>query len=1034
MLPAGGGKGICPRCLWKVSFNAVEEDPVAGESETAWARLGDYDLYDEIAHGGMGVVYRARQRRLGRTVAVKVLRGGALAEPEARLRFRREAESAGRLQHPGVVAVHDVGEDQGVCWFSMDYVPGEDLAQRVQKRPLEARAAAACVQQVAEAIHHAHQHGVLHRDLKPSNILMGLDDQPKVTDFGIARHLGDTAAGGRMAALTHSGQTLGSPSYASPEQALRGIAAVRSDVYGLGAVLYHTLTGRAPFVGPTLDSILLQLREADPVAPRRLNPTVPRDLETICLKCLEKQPEQRYATAAEVAEDLRRFGVGEALLARPVGRVGRSARWCRRRPALAGLGLALLVAAVAGTAGVFYQWRRAEVNLVEQSQQRMLAQAGERAARLRTYTAGVYAASQALLAEDTGLAGELLARLTPVAGAEDFRGPEWYLLNDRTRSQDLEVLEGHPWIVACLAASPDGKWLASGGRFVSGWGGEQSTAFIWEPATGRRVYDVPVGIGSVKSLQFTPDGGRLMLAAAARVRFLRSGTWQQEGNEIPGSYGCLAHKEPWLAVTEPRSGTVILYHHESHEELRRLPVAGAMVEFSEDDRFLLTTGADANLQICPVDGSGPVRTFATGRRMNAGALSPDGRWLAACGGPDVMVWDLTQPPEAPPRLLTGHRLDVKSLVFTSAGDQLITTGSDRTIRFWNTSDWQPAGLMRGHRDEVWCVLPDPAGRWLSTGSKDRTVRLWPARPPQGPQWPSHFVVLPAVWSQDGRQIILAGRGGTSAVCEAETLTTGPMLPTPTGQAAGPDGTWVRFEEAPGRLEWFDARGQILRRLELDGKPVRFNDVDSKSWSRDGRRFALILPDLKVGVWDTATGHQVALLARPAGGIALPVTLNADGSQLAVAGSTAAVILLYTVDTGAMCRLIGHLAQITTLAFSPDGRQLASGSMDATVRLWDTASGDPHAVLRGHVQDVTCLAYAPGGRSLASMGNFEAVRLWNLETATEVATLPQPHAANWLAFSPDGRWLAVTQGDPAERASAELERVIILPTGPDQPED
>ncbi len=1034
MLPAGGGKGICPRCLWKISFGAVEEEAAAGEGEMAWARLGDYDLYDEIAHGGMGVVYRARQRRLGRTVAVKVLRGGALAEPEARLRFRREAESAGRLQHPGVVAVHDVGEDQGVCWFSMDYVPGEDLAQRVQQRPLEAMAAAACVQQVAEAIHHAHLHGVLHRDLKPSNILMGLDDQPRVTDFGIARHLGDTASGGRMAALTHSGQTLGSPSYASPEQALRGTATVRSDVYGLGAVLYHTLTGRAPFVGPTLDSILLQLREADPVALRRLNPTVPRDLETICLKCLEKQPDQRYATAAEVAEDLRRFGAGETLLARPVSGLGRAVRWCRRRPALAGLGMALLVAAGAGTAGVFHQWRRAEINLVEQSQQRMLAEAGERAARLRTYTAGVYAASQALLAEDTGLAGDLLGRLVPAAGAEDFRGPEWYLLNDRTRSQDLEVLAGHPWIVACLAASPDGKWLASGGRFVSGSGGEQSTAFIWEPATGRRVYDVPVNTGSVKALQFTPDGERLMLVAAGRARFLRTGTWQQQGNEVAGTYGCLAHREPWLAVTEPRTGAIVIYDRDSLAEWRRLPVSGAMVEFSRDDRFLLVAGSDTDLQLCPVDGNGPVRKFATGRRMNAGALSPDGRWLAACGGPDVMVWDLTQPWETPPRLLTGHRLDVKNLVFTTGGDQLITTGSDRTIRYWNTADWQPAGLMRGHRDEVWCALPDPAGRWLCTGSKDQTVRLWPVRPPQGPLWPSHFVVLPAVWSQDGRRIILAGRGGTSVVCDPETLTTGKVLPVPTGQASGPDGTWVRFAEAPGRLEWFDAEGQIRRRLELEGDPVRFKDVDSKSWSRDGRRFTLVLPEQKVGVWDTSNGRRVALLSRPAGGIALPITLNADGSQVAVAGSTAAVIKLYHVDTGAVRSLIGHLAQITTLAFSPDGRQLASGSMDATVRLWDTASGDAQAVLRGHVQDVTCLAYSPGGRTLASMGNFEAVRLWNLETATEVATLPQPHAANWLAFSPNGRWLAVTQGDPAERASPELERVMILPAGMDQPVD
>ena len=1034
VLPVAGG--LCAGCLWAVSFGANPPAPSAGgaDGESAWARLGDYDLYDEIAHGGMGVVYRARQRRLGRMVAVKVLRGGELADPEARQRFRREAESAGRLQHPGVVGIHDVGEDQGVCWFSMDYVPGENLAQRVQQRPMEAQAAAACVRLVAEAIQHAHEHGVLHRDLKPSNILMGLDDQPRVTDFGLARSVEETWSVNRVAALTHSGQTMGSPGYASPEQALRGAAIVQSDVYGLGAVLYHTLTGRAPFVGPTLDSILLQLRESDPVPLRRLNPTVPRDLETICLKCLEKQPEDRYGSAAQLAEDLRRFAGGEALLARPVSVLERSVRWCRRRPAMAGLAAALLIAAVGGTAGIAYQWRRAERKAVAEFHQRELAEAGERAARLRTYTAGVYAASQALLAEDTGLAGELLERLIPAAGAEDFRGLEWHLLRHRTRSQDLEVLRGHPWIVACLAASPDGKWLVSGGRYVTGRESAQSTFFVWQPATGGKVQKEMRGLGSVRSLEFTPDGTRLMLSSAGRTRFLKTGTWAPEERTVAGAYGALAHHQPWLVATESgatagQGGSAVIYNSDTLTEVRRLAVAGVQVAVSPDDTLVAVTGEVNSIRVCQADGGGPVRTFPTARRMNAVAFSPDGRWLAACGGPDPKIWDLTLPETTPPRLLSGHRLDVKSLVFSKEGDRLITTGSDRTIRFWNPETGQSAGVMRGHGDEVWCALPDPAGRWLSTAGKDTTVRLWPISPPVEGAGPVHHVSRPAVWSMDGRKVLLGRRTAQSALYDPFLLTTGAVLPLQ-GEAAAADGGWCRFLENPGRIEWFDDRGSPTRRQDLEGNPVRFPVIDSKAWSQDGRRFALALPDMKVGVWDLTTGRRVAVLARASGGLTLPIALNADGSRLAVSASTQAVIKLYTVDTGEMLSLNGHLAQVTTLAFSPDGRQLASGSVDATVRLWNTSTGAPLTVLRGHVQDVSCVRYAPGGKTLASLGNFEALRLWNVETATEVMTLPHPHVGSWLSFSPDGKWLAVNRGDPAERPSEELEHLLLLPTSTD----
>ncbi|MDB6134559.1 MAG: repeat-containing protein [Verrucomicrobiales bacterium] len=1037
VLPSGGKPGLCPKCLFLISCGDETEalgdlEPGMPDEEVPWARLGDYDLYDEIAHGGMGIVYRARQRRLGRVVAVKVLRGGELADKEARLRFRMEAEAAGKLQHPGVVAIFDVGEDHGVCWFSMEYVPGKNLAQRVRDHPLEAMEAARCLERISSAIQHAHDHQILHRDLKPSNILMGVEDRPMVTDFGLARKLESlnnqyAAAGG--GSLTRTGQTLGSPGYVSPEQALYGEADPRSDVYGLGAVLYHSLTGRAPFVGPTLDSILLQLRETEPVPPRRLNPTVPRDLETICLKCLEKSPQRRYASAAAVAADLKRFQNGQHLEARPVSAWGKVVRWCRHRPGVAGLVAALLVAAVSGTLGIFHQWKRAESTAVQENRQRMQALASERSARLRHYAANMYAASQALLAEDTGQARRLLESSMPVNGGEDFRGPEWHWLKHRTESQDTAVLEGHPWIVACLAVSPDGRWIASGGRFVNGWADEQTTLYIWDPAQRRRVHDFPVNMGSVKSVQFTPDGMRLMAVSAAKARFFRTGTWEETGPLVPAVFANFAHSHPWMAVIDPgNGGQVVIYDTGTGQEIRRPGVGGAACMFLPDDRFIAVMGPRGGVKVVDLEGQAPPKDYPTPQLLNAIAISPNGRWLGAVGGPEPLVWDLSLPQGHAPRRFSGHKLDVKGLMFTSDSQRLITTGSDRTIRYWSVEDGLPAGTMRGHRDEVWCAALDPDGKWLVTGSKDTTVRLWPPSPPPDPVWPEQATIRPVLWSSDSKRMLLMHEDGTTVIADPVTHAISNSLPQ-WADAPAPDGQWVRLLVNPARLQYFDDTGSVIRVQLLEGNPMPFKDLERKVWSQDGSRFSLVLPERQVGVWDTATGKTVGIFPRPAGGNWLPAVFSADGRQLALAGSSAAMVRLYKPETGEMRDLTGHLAPITSLAFSPDGKQLASGGLDATIRLWNTATGALQAVLRGHIQDVDCLQYSPDGRTLASLGNFEALRLWNVETGSEVGTMPMPHGASWLGFSPDGSWLTVNQGDLREPGNFELDRVVLFSTGP-----
>jgi tRNA A-37 threonylcarbamoyl transferase component Bud32 len=347
--------GLCPGCAARL----VLADPALRPGGSGSPRVhyfGDYELLEEIGRGGMGVVYRARQVSLNRVVALKMILSGQLASEVEVRRFRAEAEAAANLQHPHIVAIHEIGVHDGLHYFSMDYVEGASLAELARDQPLPAERAARYLRAIAEAIHYAHQRGIVHRDLKPSNVLVDMLDQPRVTDFGLAKRLPSTSDFGvRTSELTITGQVLGAPSYMPPEQAAGKSSriGVHSDVYALGAIFYHLLTGRPPFVADTLAATLAQVQTAEPKPPRALNPAVPRDLETICLKCLRKTPEDRYATAAELAEDLCRWQAGKPIRARPLHPLQRFACQVRRRPAVA---LAVLAGVVA-LASLLAPWR-----------------------------------------------------------------------------------------------------------------------------------------------------------------------------------------------------------------------------------------------------------------------------------------------------------------------------------------------------------------------------------------------------------------------------------------------------------------------------------------------------------------------------------------------------------------------------------------------------------------------------------------------------------------------------------------------------
>ncbi len=455
--------------------------------------FGDYEVQAELGRGGMGVVYRARQVSLNRSVALKMIRSAALASDDEIRRFQNEAEAVARLDHPHIVPVYEVGEHDGQRYFSMKLIGGQPLHEAPGSYIANPNAAAGLLVTVAEAIHHAHQRGILHRDLKPSNILLDEHGRPHVTDFGLAKRVeGDEG-------MTPSLAVLGTPGYMAPEQA-RGktrLVTTLSDVYGLGAILYALMTGKAPFSGETALETLDRVRLQPPVAPSRIDPKVPRDLETICLKCLEKEPARRYASAEALAKDLSRYLAGEPILARPAGMAERAVKWARRSPAIAALlGLVALVTAL-GLAGVLWQWRQAVVarrdaeresgraksqpELAEERLQDSLrARATERQqtelAEQRLYDARMNVVQSQWEEYCYGdiMRQGLDAQLPANQAGIDRRGFEWFYWQRQLSSGHMTVQQRDAGFNS-VAYSPDGQRLAAAGT--------NGTVRVWDAKT-----------------------------------------------------------------------------------------------------------------------------------------------------------------------------------------------------------------------------------------------------------------------------------------------------------------------------------------------------------------------------------------------------------------------------------------------------------------------------------------------------------------------------------------------------------------------
>jgi WD40 repeat protein/tRNA A-37 threonylcarbamoyl transferase component Bud32 len=1057
-LDGSGPKKLADRDQMAETVNASSgqggDTVVRPENETPIRSFGDYKILTEIARGGMGVVYKARQLSLNRTVALKMIKAGELASDEEVTRFRNEAQAAATLDHPHIVPVFEVGEQDGLYFFSMGFVDGDSLSELLREDLLPPRQAATLIRQVAEAIHYAHQQKVVHRDIKPGNILIDSKGEPRVTDFGLAKQV-DSGQD-----LTTTGQVLGTPNFMAPEQA-KGQTDVgpAADVYALGAVLYNALTGRPPFQSDSGIETIRQVIDDDPVSLRILNAKVDRDLETICLKCLEKDAAQRYKSAADLADDLRRWLSNESVFARRATVWERTVKWIRRRPAVAAATLASIVAVLALGAALA---AAAYNNALAQSLSDTQAAKNEtddalgklRTAQTKTVTAlGVAeeANRQArrsdyfrriALAQTEWDDGNVSAVVPLLNGCpEEFRQWEWHYLK-RLLHQDWLTLRGGDYGV--VSYSPDGNQIVTFDRERRAAGERQnyrSMIRIYDSESGQLVQHWAVDpTGFVLRSSLSPDGS-VIAAGAYRDGSVR--LWNLVGKEIlsvDSAAPILRNFEfspdgTQLALSVIGAGTwkVILVDTTTgvlKVECEAMSEAIHNIAFHPDGNELVVSTRFGKLLVFNAVSGSLTRTIdahvakVSSYRVSCLQFDSSGKRLAS-GAEDefLKVWDYQTG-----KLIHEFRQEdqVLDTVFCNDGATLIAACADQTVHVWDLATEQRTKSMRGHRAFVTGVAVSPDAAHVASASNDGRVKVWDLDGNyEGYEALDVDVAISHVaFSADGKWALAAGQPSIQPN-HAETITVWKTKATEGRlNLDAHDAGVTRCEfSADGRAivsaSWDSSievrsieTGELLTKLT----GAHRDDIRDVVVSRDGRYyFSGGGIDGRLVIWD-ARKQAVEQIIENQPDTIWAVAASADSKFVAAGGQKRNLgwLKVWDVASGkerSIAFSAGH-GRVDSIDFSNDGRWIAATTVSGNVPIWSVDTGTMVRVLQGHLNTPESVRFSPDSARLATASK-SSLRIWDVETGEQCLRLRHPGAIS-VAFSPDGDTLLTGSRDGTVR--------------------